>query len=249
MELDQLLLLAVEFAELAAVSIRLFLGHQRLSLGMIPHGLGDGLLLLLREHHAVIHALNRALGRLDRDVGSLATATLADSRQATEVLIHTAAGALVASVAEPTATGAVDRPLQVMAVLMGAVAAGPVGSQDVLDTLEDLPLDDRLMDALALDSLERDDANVEVVAQHPVDHRAVHRFTRLFGCGPIPEPGVFQDVDHLRDGVVAGRKQLKGHLHQFLAVRVGYHNRYFAVADDLLGVEIADGRWPHVATG
>lgn len=62
----------------------------------------------------------------------------------------------MAAVAQSTAAGAVERALQVVAVLMGAVAAGPVCSQDVLDSLEDLSVDDRLVDALALGLLERD---------------------------------------------------------------------------------------------
>jgi hypothetical protein len=80
--------------------------------------------------------------------------------------------AAMAAVAQPLAAGAVDGALEVVAVLVGAVAAGAMAVQNLLHAVEGLAVDDGLVASLALDARAGHDPGVEVVSEYPVDHAA-----------------------------------------------------------------------------
>jgi hypothetical protein len=64
----------------------------------------------------------------------------------------------------------VQRADQMVTVLMGAIAAGTVGIEYLLDPLKGLTGNNGLVTTRPLDALERDDPDVVIVAEHPVNH-------------------------------------------------------------------------------
>ena len=123
-ELDELLLLAGEFAQSAGVALGVAAGDLGLALDVGAQRLADGVLLVWLERLALVAAYDGALGALDREVRRRAASAALDAAEAAEVLIDSAAFAAVAPVAEALAAGAEERALEVVVVLVGAVAAG-----------------------------------------------------------------------------------------------------------------------------
>ncbi len=149
---------------------RLDVGAQRLA---------DRCLLLGGEQERLVFALDLALDPVQPEVGGFAAAGLGDPAETGVVLVEVAGAAAVASITQALAADpAEQRAGEVVGVLVGAVAGGAVGIEHPLDLIEGLPVDDRLVAPLALDASARDDADVVVVAEHPVDHAARERAAR-----------------------------------------------------------------------
>jgi hypothetical protein len=95
------------------------------------------------------------------EVGRFAASGLGDAAEAGVVLVVLACAVAVASVAQALAADPTEQGAgEVVGVLVGAVAAGAVSVEDVLDLLEGLAVDDRLVTSLALDAVSGDDPDV-----------------------------------------------------------------------------------------
>lgn len=98
--------------------------------------LADFGLLVALVGLVLVAAHDGSFGALDWEVGRLTPSAVLDAAQAGEVLVDHAAFATVASVAQALAADTEERALQVVVVLVGAVAAGPVPIQNFLYLVE-----------------------------------------------------------------------------------------------------------------
>jgi hypothetical protein len=110
--------------------------------------------------------------------------------EAAEVVIDTAFAPDSVKDHPVSAVAAVDRPPQIMLVLAGAVAAEHRRFQYLLDLLEGGAVDDRLMASFGvLRAVPRHHADIELIAEHPVNLGARQGSGRALGSLTGAQPG------------------------------------------------------------
>jgi hypothetical protein len=210
-ELEQLLLLAVEFADATLVTLGFAASDLGICLDMAVESLADGALLGGGEQQGLVLVLDSELDLVQPDVGSITAPRLGHAAQAGVVLVVLARATAVAAVSKALAADPTEqRTGQIVGVLVRAVAASAMGVQNALGLIEGLPVDDRLMASGALDALAGDDADVVVVPEHPVNHAARERGARSLGSTSRTQSCLFQDFRDRREGVRAGCGEVEG---------------------------------------
>lgn len=150
---------------------------------MLAYIFPDFLYLLRGELDGAVVILDCFLDVSDGEVPGAAARASCLVAEAAEVLIYPAVSS-VASVYEPAAAVvAEDRALEVVEVLLGAVAGVTVSVEDLLHLLEGVSVDDRGVASLALDAFAGNDPDVVIIAQEAVHAVAAQRFgCSLGGC-------------------------------------------------------------------
>jgi len=180
-ELDQLLLLGGQFAQAADVAVALAAGDEGLLFDVVPHSAPDLLAFLGGQPVGGVNGVELFLDRLQADVAGAAGAAGGDAAEAGVVLVVDAPLAAVAAVAVGLAAAPTAQLAgEVVVVLVAAAATGAMAVERGLGTVEGVLVDERVVAATELDAAVGDDAEVVVVAQHPV-HRADRQ--RLGGAG------------------------------------------------------------------
>ncbi|HTA33962.1 MAG TPA: hypothetical protein VK721_11100 [Solirubrobacteraceae bacterium] len=189
---------------------------------------------------ALVAAYDRPLGALDRKVGRRTFFAALHPAEAGEVLILPAEFASMTSVAKTLAADAEKSSLQVVVVFVGAVAADSVPVEHLLYVVEGRAVDQGVVASLALDAIVGDNPRVVVVAEHAVDHAASHRFAGPLVAASGAQTGILKDARNGRDGVVAGRGQIEGELHQGGPIIVYGNGSDLAPVDVFTDVAVAD---------
>jgi hypothetical protein len=83
----------------------------------------------------------------------------------------------------------------------------------------------------ALDALERDDADVVVVAQKPMKNGSSDRDRRAAGGGPATETTGVEQLTDLQQRVVAAGAELEGFPHEWTALWIEDDRPYLAALD------------------
>jgi hypothetical protein len=175
-QLEELLLLVLEVAQLALVSLGLLAGSFKARPDLFLEITPDLLALCGRQlDHAVV-ALDGAFDRINRQVPGTTAWTTSLVAETTEVLIDPTVATMATEHQPSAATAAEDRALEVVGVLLGAIPGQPVRLKCPLDLLEDRTVNDRLVTPVALDAPASHDPDVVIVAQYSVDAIAAEWF-------------------------------------------------------------------------
>ncbi len=154
------------------------------------------------------------------------------------------------AVAEPlVADAAVDGAVQVVLVLLGALAALTVGIKHSLHLLERFEADERFVASGALDAVPCHDAGVVVVAQNAVQRRPSDRARRPCRCRTGTQSGFRDEIDERRQSVLTGRRQVEQDLHQRAAVGVNRYRGDIALADLFADVQVTKASRAVTAAG
>jgi hypothetical protein len=246
-ELQQPLLLLREFAQAPLCAVGLLAGGFELLLGVMVDAGTDAFLRGRAEPDVtLVVALDGAFDVIDGHVWPKAGRISGQpSAQAGEVVVEAAFAFDAHEDQAAAADAAVDRSLQVVLVLAGAVTTERVRLQDGLDSLEGLDVDQGRMQPIGvLDAVERHHADVIVVTQHPVDAAALHRSGWPLGGHRQTQPSDVQQVGQGADRVLASGISLESHSHQRRTVRVKLHDTHVAAQHPLAHVQIADACRP-----
>lgn len=120
-----------------------------------------------------------------------------------------------------------------------------MGVEDLLHALEGRFLDQRVVDPSAFLAFETNEADVERVAEHPVNAGAGHRPLWLLGCRSPAQSFDLEDVGQRRDRIVAGGEEIESCANMICAVIVHGDDRDLAAGEYEFVVAVADLGWPH----
>jgi len=137
----------------------------------------------------------------------------------------------------------VQHAFEVVVVFAFAGAAGRAGSQGVLDLLEQLRADQRLVLALDQDAVPVDQPHVGLVGQQLGDAAEAERLGWVVAAAAVAQPAGGQLGGEPLQGPVAAGVELEGGEDVVGAVGVGFDAGDQSPADGLADVAIAQGAW------
>jgi hypothetical protein len=195
------------------------------------------------ELDSLIEPLDLVFQPVGGDVGLAAAATAGGSgAQAVEIRVAAAvvAGGDQVGVAA-AADGAVQHAFEVVVVFAFAGAAGRAGGQEVLDLLEQLGADQRLVLALDQDAVPVDHPHIGLVGQEFGHAAEAERLGWVVAATPVTQPAGGQLGGESLQGPVAGGVQLEGGEDVVGAVGVGFDAGDQPPTEGFADVVVAEG--------
>ncbi|UUY01560.1 hypothetical protein LRS13_12530 [Svornostia abyssi] len=159
---------------------------------------------------------------------------------AAEVLIQAAVAAVPAVKQPAAALGAVERSAQVVLMLRRPISGDRTGSEDLLNLVEGVEIDDRVVAAHHRPASVGDQADVVVVLEQLVDRGQSQRLRPPLRCRTTAEPFLFEQLGQLAESPKPGGVEVERPGHQRCAFRVDDDRPDVASGDQLTQGEVSD---------